>query len=652
MNQGYAFVLGGLLAAGFGAVNGFAAGRRFRAETMAWAVRGAVGFFLAMLAANLSMIVALVSHDFSVKYVAQVGSRSTPLIYTVVSLWSALEGSILLWGVVLGAYIASFAWLHRHSTARFMPYAIACMLCVAVFFAFLIAGPANPFTLLSPAPLDGPGPNPLLQNHPLMIIHPPFLYCGYVGMTVPFGVAAGALLAGEISETYMVPLRRWTLIAWSFLSVGIILGAWWAYAVLGWGGYWSWDPVENASFLPWLSATAFIHATVVQERRRMLKAWTLSLALVTFILTLLGTFMTRSGVFNSVHSFTQSEIGPTLLVFLIVVLLFSLILLSLRTHLLISNGEMQSVISRDGAFYLNNLLFVALTFTVLLGTLYPLIAEAMRGVKVSVGQPYFNAFAAPLGVAILFLMGVGPALPWGRANLRTAFAQIFWPVLAGATVVVVCYTLGLRGFWPLLTFALAGFVVIVTTREIFLPVQQRMQAQHEPFVSAMLSVAAKSRRRLGGYIVHLGVVMIFVAIAASSSFVTHTQATTKPGDSFSLGGYVVKFLGIEKGTEPRRTFVAAHAEVTSASGAVYDLSPRMNYYTTSTDPVGSPAVKSLPHEDVYLTLLAYAPDGKTATFNAWIFPMVGWIWWAIPLLVLGALISAWPQRRVRVVVAG
>ncbi len=646
-NPGYAFVLGALVAAAFGAVVGLSAGRRYSRDAMSWAVRGALGFFFAMLAANLSMVYALVTHDFSVKYVTQVGSLQTPLVYTIVSLWSALEGSILLWGVVLGAYVAAFAWLHRHSTQRFMPYAIGIMLCVGVFFALLIAGPANPFTIVSPAPLDGPGPNPLLQNHVLMIIHPPMLYCGYVGMTVPFGVCAGALLAGEINDAFMVPLRRWTMIAWTFLSVGITLGAWWAYAVLGWGGYWSWDPVENASFLPWLTATAFIHATVIQERRRLLKAWTLSLALVTFILTLLGTFMTRSGVFNSVHSFTQSEIGPTLLVFLVVVLVFSLLLLSLRSHLLTGTGEVRSLASRDSAFYVNNLLFVALTFTVLIGTLYPLIAEAVRDVKVSVGQPYFNAFAAPLGVAILFLMGIGPALPWGRADARVALAQLFWPVLAGATTVVICFTFALRGFWPLTTFGLAMFVFITTLREIFTPVVQRMKTRKESLGVAVLEVVGKSRRRTGGYIVHLGFVLVFVAIAASQNYVTHAQATLNEGQSVALGPYQISLTGMRSGHEPRRDFVGAELSITGPSGT-HILTPRLNYYERSTDPIGSPAVWSLPHEDVYLSLLAYAPDKKSATLNAWIFPLVGWIWLVIPFVAFGTLIAIWPQRRARV----
>src|SRR5262252_7496248 len=347
-----------------------------RISGLAWVRRAVVGFFVCMVAANLLMVFALLTHDFSVKYVAHVGSRSTPTVFTVVSLWSALEGSILFWGAILGAYVLAFSVAFRKEQSRYVSLALGMMLAVGVFFAFLIAGPANPWTHLSPAPADGPGPNPLLQNHILMVIHPPMLYCGYVGMVVPFGIATAALLGGELGQAWTSSLRRWTMIPWTFLSVGIILGSWWAYAVLGWGGYWAWDPVENASFLPWLTATAFIHSTMVHERRRVLKLWTLSLVLGTFLLVILGTFMTRSGVFNSVHSFTQSDIGPTFLVFIALLIGVSTVLLALRSHLLTSDGRIQSLASRDAAFFLNNLLFVALTFTVLIGTLYPLIAEA------------------------------------------------------------------------------------------------------------------------------------------------------------------------------------------------------------------------------------------------------------------------------------
>ncbi|WP_408890131.1 heme lyase CcmF/NrfE family subunit [Myxococcus faecalis] len=645
---GYGLVLGGLAFATFGALVGLVTGLRRSEAGFPWVMRAVWGFAGCMIAANLVMVYALVSHDFSVKYVAQVGSRDTPLLYTVVSLWSALEGSILFWGFIMGAYVAAFAWLHRREHARYMSLALGTMLAVGVFFTFLIAGPANPWGAVSPVPPDGPGPNPLLQNHILMVIHPPFLYLGYVGMTVPFGVAVAGLLRGEIGEAWMAPLRRWTLVAWLFLSIGIILGAWWAYAVLGWGGYWAWDPVENASFLPWLTATAFMHSTMVQERKRMLKLWTLSLALASFVLTILGTFMTRSGIFNSVHSFTQSDIGPTFLVFLGVLLVLCIGLLAVRGPLLVPEGRMNSLVSREASILVNNLVFVAITFTVLLGTLYPLVSEAVRGVRVSVGEPYFNKMAVPGGIAVLFLMGVGPVLPWGTPDKATLRRQFIIPAVVGLIVTAVCFAVGLRGVYPLLTFGLAGFVTVITVRELVAPVRVRMSERKEGLLTALVTSATKAQRRFGGYVVHLGIVLIIVAVAASSAYVKHTSGTLKKGQTMQLDGYQLKYLGLMSGEEPHRTFVAARVEVTTPGGKVTEMKPRLNYYERSTDPIGTPAVRETAGEDFYVSLMAFSEQAGNASFNVWVFPLVGWIWWSIPLLVLGTLIAIWPRRKAAV----
>ncbi|WP_338865847.1 heme lyase CcmF/NrfE family subunit [Myxococcus stipitatus] len=649
---GYGLVLGGLAFATFGALVGLVAGMRRSEAGFPWVMRAVWGFAGCMTAANAVMVYALVTHDFSVKYVAQVGSRDTPLLYTVVSLWSALEGSILFWGFIMGAYIAAFAWVHRREHARYMQLALGTMLAVGVFFAFLIAGPANPWGAMSPVPADGPGPNPLLQNHILMIIHPPFLYLGYVGMTVPFGVAVAGLLRGEIGEAWMAPLRRWTLVAWLFLSIGIILGAWWAYAVLGWGGYWAWDPVENASFLPWLTATAFMHSTMVQERKRMLKLWTLSLALASFVLTILGTFMTRSGIFNSVHSFTQSDIGPTFLVFLGVLLVVSIALLAVRGPLLVPEGRLSSMMSREASILVNNLVFVAITFTVLLGTLYPLVSEAVRGVRVSVGEPYFNKMAVPGGIAVLFLMGVGPVLPWGTPDKATLRRQFLIPAAVGLVVTAVCFAVGLRGFYPLLTFGLAGFVTVITLRELVAPVRVRMSERKEGLFTAVAMSATKAQRRFGGYVVHLGIVLIIVAVAASSSYVKHTSGTLKKGQTLELNGYKMTYQGLMSGEEPHRTFVAARLDVTTPGGKAAEMKPRLNYYERSTDPIGTPAVRETAGEDLYISLMAFSEQAGNASFNVWVFPMVGWIWWSIPLLVLGTLIALWPRRKAAVALSG
>ncbi len=652
---GYGLILLGLACAAFGAIVGITTGLMRKESALPLVQKSIYGFAASMLGANLVMVYVLLSHDFSVKYVSQVGSRATPTIFTIVSLWSALEGSILFWGAIMGAYLFAFAFTYRKEHGRYMQLSLGVMAAVATFFAFLIAGPANPWTHI-PNPLsDGPGPNPLLQNHPLMIIHPPMLYLGYVGMTIPFGIAAGALLRGELGDAWLVPLRKWTLVPWIFLSVGIILGSWWAYAVLGWGGYWAWDPVENASFMPWLTATAFMHSTMVLEKKKSLKLWTIALALASFILTIVGTFMTRSGVFNSVHSFTQSDIGPTFLVFIGVLLVFSVLVLAIRGHMLVAESHLGSIASREGSILLNNLVFAAITFVVLLGTLYPLITEGLLKKKITVGEPYFNQMALPLSLAMLFLMGVGPMLPWGVADPKVVQRQALIPGGVGLAVALACWAMGFRGWMPLTVFGLAGFVTVVTLRELFLPAQQRMTEQKESLTTAIFVSASRARRRFGGYVVHLGIVAIMVAVAASSAYKTHATGLLHLGESMKIGDYSVRFDGLETGKEPHRDWIAANLTLISPNGVESarhgKSAPRMNFYERSNDPIGSPSVSEMVLRDVYVSLLSYDVKANTASFNMWVFPLVGWIWYAIPLLVLGTLIALWPQRKTKQVVA-
>ena len=653
---GYSLILSGLACAVFAAVVGLVTGYLRRESALPWVQRGVYGFSISMFLANAVMVKSLLEHDFSVKYVAQVGSRATPTVYTIVSLWSALEGSILFWGAIMGAYLLAFTFIYRRGHGRYMQFSLGVMAAIAAFFAFLIAAPAQPwffaghfFSQPPQIPLDGPGPNALLQNDILMIIHPPMLYLGYVGMTVPFGIAAGALLRGELTDAWLVPLRKWTLVPWMFLTVGIILGSWWAYKVLGWGGYWAWDPVENASFMPWLTATAFMHSTMVLERKKSLKLWTIALALGSFVLTIVGTFMTRSGVFNSVHSFTQSEIGPTFLKFIAVLLVFCVVLLSVRGHLLVAESPLESVVSREGSILVNNLVFVALTFTVLLGTLFPLVTEALQNKKISVGEPYFNTMALPLGVLMLFLMGVGPMLPWGKADPKVLQQQFLIPGGVGVVITAVCAALGYRGFLPLLTFGIAGFVTVVTLRELFLPARERMAEAKEGFGTAFLVSASRARRRFGGYVVHLGVVVVIVAIAASSSYKQHTSATLAKGETLSVGDWKVRYDGATSGKLPHKEYLSANMSLISPTGETFERhgleAPRMNYYEMSNDPIGSPSVHEMALKDVYVALLHIDSKAGTASFNAWVFPLVGWIWYAIPFFVLGTLIALWPQRK-------
>ncbi len=670
---GYGLVLAGLAAAAFAAVVGIWSGITRREALLPW-VRNAVYVFSAsMIGSNLVMIAALLNHDFSVKYVAQVGSRSTPTLFTIVSLWSALEGSILFWGAIMGAYLFAFAFIYRKETGRHMQLSMGMMAAVAVFFAFLIAGPANPWTLIPNPPMDGPGPNPLLQNHPLMIIHPPMLYLGYVGMTVPFGIATGALLGGELGDAWLVPMRKWSLVPWMFLSIGIILGSWWAYAVLGWGGYWAWDPVENASFHPWLTITAFVHSAMVLERKKMLKLWSLALALASFVLTVVGTFMTRSGVFNSVHSFTQSDIGPTFLIFIALLIIFCVVLLSVRGNLLVAESDIGTLRSREGSILINNVIFTALTFTVLLGTLYPLVTEALFAKRISVGEPYFNVMAVPIGMLMLFLMGVGPMLPWGETRpevirkqvvvpgglglaitvgfiLRSALAYVNHPpaqVMGDLTGFARYWEGGGRGdIFAAVTFGLAAWAAVVNVRELLLPAQQ---AQGVGFMTALVRSASQAPRRFGGYVVHLGIVSIFVAVAASSTLKVHNSGTVRQGEALAIGDYKIRFDGTENGKDPQRTWQAANITVLYPDGHEVVRhgreAPRFNYYPMSNDPVGSPMVMEGMIRDIYVSLLSIDTKAGTASFNTWVFPLVGWIWYAIPVLVFGSLVALWPRRK-------
>jgi cytochrome c-type biogenesis protein CcmF len=626
---GRLLILAALLVSTAGALVGFASGKHRNEAGLRWAKRLAYAFGALMVLATLVMEYALLAHDFSVSYVAHVGSRQVPVWVTIVSLWSSLEGSILFWGFVLGVYIAAATKLSSRGNEESMPYAIGTWLACGSFFSFLIAGPANPFQTVSPVPFDGPGPNPLLQNHILMVAHPPLLYLGYVGMTIPFGLAVAALLRGSLAPTLVRSMRNSLLLAWIFLSVSIMLGGWWAYEVLGWGGYWAWDPVENASLLPWLTATAGLHSAVVMQRRGVLKGWTVTLVLASFLLTVLGTFMTRSGVFNSVHSFTQSAIGPTILVFLAAMLIGSVALLSLRIDALENDGRIDAPVSREGTFLVNNLVLVLLTFTVLVGTVFPLIVEAINGKQMSVGRPYFDSMSVPLGVALLFLLGIGPALPWGRStgeNIRRALL----PPLAGAVVVTVIGVLfGARNPWTILSLFGGGYALQVTV--------------------VQLAKLRRTRRSVGAYIIHLGVVIAIVAIAISSTMKVQNEVVLRQGETAAIGDYKVQFLGTELRTEPHRSSTVARVAVTKDGRAVTTLEPRMNQYEMMREPIGTPDVHSTIGGDLYISIASI--ESGSAGLLLIVTPMVSWVWLSVLLMALGGIIALAPRFRVARVLA-
>jgi cytochrome c-type biogenesis protein CcmF len=596
-----------------------------------------------VVAAVLAMEGALITHDFSVQYVAENNARETPFFFTVISLWAALAGSILLWTLVLAGATAYVAWRGTRELPRLGTTALAVLLGMVSFFLLLVTTPAaDPFVRIDPPP-DGSGPNPLLQNHPLMALHPPLLYLGYVLFSVPFAYAIASLVLGEGGDRWLVATRRFALVSWGLLGVGIVAGSWWSYAVLGWGGYWAWDPVENAAIMPWLVATAYLHSVMVEEKRRLLRTWNLSLVISAFALTILGTFLTRSGVVNSVHSFTQSAIGPLLLGYLVVVLVLGFGLLLWRMPLLTEAGGIGAPLSREAIFLFQNVVFVAATITVLLGTLYPIIAEAISGAQLSIGRPYFDRVEVPLALALLFLMGIGPQLPWHGASRATLERQFTIPVVAAAVGAVVALVVGISSAFAVLTYALAAFVAATVAQEFARGMQARHVLHGEARPTALLNLLRRNGRRYGGYIVHLGIVVIAVAVATSQAGTIQVEKTLAPGESVSVGPYTVTLAGLRDAAEPQRDLLLADLTVTG-NGADEHLHPALVFYPNSTQPVGSPGIAAGPRDDIYTIVAAYDSRAKAwATIRVLVIPLVSWLWLGGLIVGLGAVIAALPQ---------
>ncbi|HUF85296.1 MAG TPA: cytochrome c-type biogenesis CcmF C-terminal domain-containing protein, partial [Acidimicrobiia bacterium] len=510
-------------------------------------------------------------------------------------------------------------------------------LAVALFFFVLMLGPANPFTTLSDVPSDGAGPNPLLQNHPLMAFHPPMLYLGYVGFTVPFSFAIAALVTGRFGEGWLADTRRATLVAWGFLTAGILLGAWWSYEVLGWGGYWAWDPVENASLLPWLTGTAFIHSVIVQERRGMLRVWNLSLVIATFCLTILGTFLTRSGVVDSVHSFTQSAIGPMLLGFLGLVAAVGIGLIAWRGDRLRAPGRIDSPVSRESAFLANNLLFAALAFVVLLGTVYPLLAEALQDRRLSVGEPYFDRMTTPVGIALLFLMAAAPALPWRATTGEVLRRRLLVPAWVGAGVMAFAVVLGARELAQVLTFGLAAFALGGIARQFAVGARAHGVAR----------VVRSNPRLYGGLVVHVGVVLVAVAIASSSSYSTKREVRLEAGESATVRGYTVTYLGSETDRSGQKTTVSARVRVERGGDDLGVYAPAISTFPTSTQGIGTPSVHTGLREDVYLTLVSSPNQRGRITIGVAVNPLILWLWIGGGVMAVGTLIALAPSLQPR-----
>ena len=643
---GHVAIVVGLAFSVWAAIAFIVGARRRDDALLASAQRSVYATFALVALPCMAMVISLLTHDFSVLYVARNNATTTPPFFSVISLWAALEGSILFWTLLLTGYASLAIWRHRNRHAALMPWVGATLALIATFFFAVMTWPGNPFTRVTPVAMEGPGPNALLQNHPFMGLHPPLLYLGYTGLAVPFAFGVAALITRRTDEEWLGIVRRWTLVPWIFLTLGITAGAFWSYEVLGWGGYWAWDPVENAALLPWLTATAFIHSSMVAERRGTLKIWTVALVIATFTLTLLGTFLTRSGVVNSVHSFTQSAIGPWFLAAITVALGGSLALLVWRLPELADARPPGAPVSRESAFLFNNVLFLGITFAVLFGTLYPLAAEAISGVKVSLGGPWFSQVNAPFFLLLIFLMGVGPALPWGTARWSTVRERFAVPVIVGVVGVLCAWALGMRQAPPLATVGLAGFVVAIMGDEVVRGARARARARGEAPPVAAWRLATRNRRRYGGYLVHLGIVCMATAVAVSATMGSATTATLHPGQSFAVRGYTLTYQRLVTealADDPR--VIETRAEVAYVGPRSGSLATALRAYPNAQAEIASPAVSTSLGEDLYVTLLAYDPATRTVTLRAVVNPIVVWIWLGGLVVGAGAVFAIWPERR-------
>ena len=627
---GSAFLLVGFIGAVFGAFAAFTGARRNDPQIIRLIPRFSTLSFAAAVGAFAAMEYAMITRDFSLAYVQKVGSWSTPALYNFAAVWSALEGSILMWVLVLAGYTAAVSfWVRKRMQDLIASWALGVMFVVSAFFFLVSFFPANPFAAGAPGVLDGPGPNPLLQNHILVMFHPPILYLGYVGVTVPFAFAIAALITGRVGEGWLVATRRWSLFAWGFLTFGIALGSWWSYEVLGWSGVWAWDPVENASLLPWITGTAYIHSVLVQERRGMLRVWNISLLVATFSLTILGTFLTRSGVLNSVHAFSESSIGSWFLGLFAVVLVVSIGLIGWRGDKLRSPGVIDSPLSREAAFLANNVLFAVFAFVVLLGTVFPLIIEALQNRQIAVGAPFFDKLSMPIGLALLTLMAIAPVLPWRKASTETLRQRLFWPAWCGVAALVASLLLGAYGLAPLLTFTLGGVSAGAALRQVVLATRRQ-------------GWRGLVGRANGGMIVHLGVILIAVALGASNSFSKSQELSLVANVEASFSGHTFELKDVIEVRDYRSISVKALVLVDGKK--IY--APAITKYTRIGMNVGTPSVRTSLTTDIYLTLEPpVRQDANEARIKVFIKPMIIWLWIGTALMAVGTVLAAFPGRR-------
>jgi cytochrome c-type biogenesis protein CcmF len=616
-----------------------------RRRLAASAQNALVAAFAAAAVAAAVLLTALLRRDFSFVYVADFSSRKLPLIYTISAFWGGAAGSLLLWLVVLTGLSAAAVMFNRYAAREVIAWAVPVLAVVAVFFSFLLVVVQSPFDMQA-APADGRGLNPSLQN-PYMVAHPVFLYPGYVGLVIPFAFAMGALLAGRSDERWIVATRRWTLFAWMFLGVGQLIGAKWAYEEIGWGGYFAWDPVENAALMPWLAATAFLHSVMVQEKKGMLKVWNMLLVILAFSLSIFGTFLTRSGILNSVHSFTESSMGPWFLGFIVAIVLGSLALVLYRLPMLRAKTRLESPISREAAFLYNNLLLVALCLTIFWGVIFPIVSEALRGESATVGPPYFNFFLRVFGLPLLLLMGIGPLVAWRRASISSLRRMLAWPALAALVTGGVLLVFGAGSSLPgLITYSFAAFVLTSIVIEFARGTEARRALAGGSRVRAFSDLVARNRRRYGGYVVHAAIVLLAIGVAGSSVYQTTREAKLSPGQSMEAAGYTLTYRSLRTEQRANHTAVRAQVDLYRDGSRIARLNPGKNRYTAEQQVSNEMAIHTswLRAEDVDVIASQVNRDGSVQ-FKVFVKPLVSLIWLAGLVFLLGSVIALWPDAR-------
>jgi cytochrome c-type biogenesis protein CcmF len=622
-------------------------------ELLASTYNAVLGVAILMTVASATLLTAFLTNDFSIRYVAEHSSREMPNSLVAAAFYGGQAGSLLYWGWTLSLFSAIVAYQQRRAADRhLMAYVHMTLMVVMAFFGLILGFVASPFEKMAVVPANGQGLNPLLYDLG-MLYHPPMLLAGYMSWTIPFAFAVGALATGRLDASWIKTTRRYALVAWAILGIGNMLGGWWAYRVLGWGGYWGWDPVENSAIMPWLIGTAFIHSVMIQERRGMLKVWNMALVMVTFYLAIFGTFVVRSGVINSVHSFAQSSIGPFFLVFLTLVVCATLGLLFYRLPRLRSDNHLDSMLSREASFLLNNLLFLGLVFAIFWGTIFPLVSEAVQGTKITVGPPFFNQVAGPIMIALLVLMGVGPLMPWRKGtggNLVRLFGP---PVLFGVAVALVAGIL--KGFdqpKALAAFGACGFVTAAIGLELVRGTLARHQATGENLLAALANLISRNNRRYGGYVVHLGIVMIAVAVTASTGYQVEQMAKLRPGESIAVGEYRLTFNGLRERQEPGVQILEAQLAIEEGRDLVGTLVTDKRFYRGfERQPSTGVGIRTTAVDDLYVVLAGWEADGS-ASFMVFVNPLVIWIWLGGIVAVAGGLVAMWPETRPRVVAVG